>query len=131
MAGQKLSTESVGNVVGKDKKQKKEVAKKKAPHHPRPVFSVPFKTGRATPDITVSSTRPCSGLSAENASFPAPCSRSGDTPFPAVTCFGLGCCCTATLFFSGAVECPFSTGAVLYDMPVRTRLWCASHARVV
>jgi len=48
--------------------------------------------------------------------FPAPRSRSGDTPVPAVTCFGPGCCCTAALFLSGAVECPLSTDAVLYDL---------------
>lgn len=29
-------------------------------------------------------------------------------------CFGLGCGCTASLFLSGAVECPLSTSAVLY-----------------
>lgn len=54
MIGQKLSTESVGNVVGKKSEpERKRKSPKKAPQRPRPVFSVPFKTGRATPDIAV------------------------------------------------------------------------------
>lgn len=47
--------------------------------------------------------------------IPAPRSRSRDTPVPAVTALALAAAVPPSLFLSGAVECPLSTAAVLYD----------------
>jgi len=73
-----------------ERKKPEKGSRQKAPFKPaRP--AVLCVQGRSShPKLSpVYGTQPCSGLSAENADFPAPRSRSGDTPLPTVTALAL------------------------------------------
>lgn len=132
MTGQKLSTESVGNVVGK--KSRPEI-KRKSPKRLPSALVLSFRCPSRQDEPPQTLLSKVLGLAPDyrrKMHLFLPLARAPEThPFLLSHALALAAAVPPRFFLSGAVECPLSTGAVLYDMPVRTRLWCASHARVV